>query len=526
MKRLVLALAMAAALLLSSVTVVSAASEEDIEASIVSGLEWLATQQNADGSWGTGDRVAVTGFAVLKMEDRAIELGYDTPFVEGYEYSENVQNGLDYIFSKAVLMDTDGVGGADALYFADSKPDYHHWVYETSVAMMAIGASTTPDRVVTVPGPVNGWTYKQVEQYALNYLIYAQRDDGGWGYGASGQLLAAININDRSDNSGSGYAVLGLIYAQNKFGLTIPNDVTSDLDSWITTIQNTDGGSGYTSASSWVNILKTGNLLFEMAMVSDDSSTPRAQAAVQYIENHWNDANWDPGWKGPGSPTQNWPHYQAMYTTMKGFESMGIELLDLDGDNTPEHDWFGEFSTAIVNTQNADGSWNADYWGNNILATEWALLTLERVVEIPTIQVYIDIKPSSCPNPINTKSNGLLPVAILGTYGFDVTTIDPASIRIKLDPETEGVAPVRGNYEDVATPFEGELCDCHDLNGDGFMDLTLKFKIQEIVEKLGLSGDEEEPLKLTITGNLKEEFSGTAIEGQDCVWVLEDKKKK
>ncbi|MCK5699030.1 MAG: hypothetical protein KAH93_04220, partial [Candidatus Aenigmarchaeota archaeon] len=102
---------------------------------------------------------------------------------------------------------------------------------------------------------------------------------------------------------------------------------------------------------------------------------------------------------------------------------------------------------------------------------------------------------------------------------------DPSSIQIKLDPEVEGVSPLRWSYEDVATPFEGELCDCHDLNGDGFMDLTLKFDTQDVVAMnlLTLGG---ETIPLTITGNLKEEEGGTAIEGQDCVLVLEKKDKK
>ncbi|MHC4725285.1 MAG: hypothetical protein ACYS9V_13755 [Planctomycetota bacterium] len=46
------------------------------------------------------------------------------------------------------------------------------------------------------------------------------------------------------------------------------------------------------------------------------------------------------------------------------------------------------------------------------------------------IPVSIDIKPGSCPNPLNINSKGVLPVAILGTGDFDVQEIDPASIRL------------------------------------------------------------------------------------------------
>ncbi len=64
-----------------------------------------------------------------------------------------------------------------------------------------------------------------------------------------------------------------------------------------------------------------------------------------------------------------------------------------------------------------------------------------------------------------------MPFAIMGTVSgfdimgtvedFDVTQIDPESIRITREGVDAEVSPIRWNYSDVATPFEGELCDCH-----------------------------------------------------------------
>ena len=135
---------------------------------------------------------------------------------------------------------------------------------------------------------------------------------------------------------------------------------------------------------------------------------------------------------------------------------------------------------------------------------------------ISAIEVEIDIKPGSCPNPLNTKSKGVLPVAILGTEEFDVTQINPATIQL------EGVSPLRWNLEDVATPFDGEPCECHELGGDGWFDLTLKFRTQDIVAMLGDVNDGDEVV-LTLTGEL---YGGTPIEGQDCVWILKKGKEK
>ena len=132
---------------------------------------------------------------------------------------------------------------------------------------------------------------------------------------------------------------------------------------------------------------------------------------------------------------------------------------------------------------------------------------------LDTMPVYIDIKPESCPNPLNIKSGGVVSIAILGTEDFDVTSIDPCSIRIGTVP------PISSSYEDVATPFEGDLCDCHDLGGDGYMDLTLKFDKKDLVKELNLKAKElaGETIPLTLTG-----LAGDIpIIGSDCVWILD-----
>ena len=132
------------------------------------------------------------------------------------------------------------------------------------------------------------------------------------------------------------------------------------------------------------------------------------------------------------------------------------------------------------------------------------------------LTVQIDIKPGSCPNPLNTKSKGVLSVAILGTEDFDVTGIDHATIQLSRDEIHEGISPIRWSYEDVAAPFDGDFSDCHALGPDELEDLTLKFDTQEIVSALGLV-DDGEKIVLTLTGNL---FDGTPIEGQDYVRIL------
>lgn len=128
--------------------------------------------------------------------------------------------------------------------------------------------------------------------------------------------------------------------------------------------------------------------------------------------------------------------------------------------------------------------------------------------------VPVDIKPTSCPNPLNTGSRGVLPAALLGTSDFDVLTIDPTTVTL------EGVSALRFSYEDVATPYgEGDCLldclDCHREAADGELDLTVKFDRQEIVEALGDYEDGEcRVLQLQALT-----LDGTVVNGGDIVWI-------
>jgi len=138
----------------------------------------------------------------------------------------------------------------------------------------------------------------------------------------------------------------------------------------------------------------------------------------------------------------------------------------------------------------------------------------------------VDIKPGSCQSPLNVRSRGVLPVAILGTEGFEVETINPDTLMIHREG-FDSLKPIRYSYEDVGAPSEGDPCVCEDLDGneidedsggDGIMDLTLKFSVPELVDGLGLQDVESrEIIPLTI---LWESEDGTPLRGEDCVKII------
>lgn len=129
--------------------------------------------------------------------------------------------------------------------------------------------------------------------------------------------------------------------------------------------------------------------------------------------------------------------------------------------------------------------------------------------------VDLDVHPMSCPNPVNTKSKGKTPVAILGTDAFDVNDIDVSTINIS------GLSPVRSSVEDVATPWGGDPSepvsrnDCGADEPDGYDDLTLKFDTQELIAAIDpvAKGD---VVVVTIEGEL---IGGGAFTGSDVIWI-------
>jgi hypothetical protein len=133
------------------------------------------------------------------------------------------------------------------------------------------------------------------------------------------------------------------------------------------------------------------------------------------------------------------------------------------------------------------------------------------------VPVELDLKPGGCPNPLNLRSIGLYPAAILGSAELDVFEIDELTLQL------EGVSPVQIAYEDVAgPPAEQALCACPDQGPDGHMDMVLKFQTQALGNALGavVTGDER---MLVLTGTFLPDDSGlqpAPIVGNDCVKIV------
>lgn len=171
-------------------------------------------------------------------------------------------------------------------------------------------------------------------------------------------------------------------------------------------------------------------------------------------------------------------------------------------DRRPNAIWMG----------NPTFTWASGNWTDFRVSQLTIGIPAAEVVEVP-----VDVKPGSCPSPVNTRAKGMLPVAIAGTAELDVRQIDPSTLRLA------GVAPVRHAFEDVTTPVEpytGKTLDaCTSAGPDGINDLTVKFSNREVVESALLDATDGDSVTLELTGTLLPEFGGTPIGGEDVVVV-------
>lgn len=116
------------------------------------------------------------------------------------------------------------------------------------------------------------------------------------------------------------------------------------------------------------------------------------------------------------------------------------------------------------------------------------------------VEVAVDVMPGSDDNPVNPKSRGVVPVAILSLEGFDAASVDPSSVC----------------FGDPGAPAERDCGEAHatghleDADADGDLDLVLHFETAE-------TGLEAGDGTACLTGRT---HTGVSVQGCDRVRVL------
>jgi hypothetical protein len=118
-------------------------------------------------------------------------------------------------------------------------------------------------------------------------------------------------------------------------------------------------------------------------------------------------------------------------------------------------------------------------------------------------EVNIDVKPGSDKNPVNLKSQGVLPVAILSSADFDATQVNTATVTlgdpIVIDAGGQAILASKSSIEDV--------------DGDGLLDIVLFFDSAQ----LAYYAIDENSTAVELQGQTLNE---DAIHGEDGISIV------
>jgi hypothetical protein len=263
-----------------------------------------------------------------------------------------------------------------------------------------------------------------------------------------------------------------------------------------------------------VGSFDTGYKAYDVAVSGDYAYVIDLAYGLRVIDVSNPEVPFEVGYYDPdGASTDSW----STGVAVKGnhvyiaYGNLGVRVIDVSNPAAP-------LEVAFYDTKDAQ---NVTVHGDYVYVADRdnGLFILKHIVPGVT-GAYLDIKPGSCPNPINTNiphssnaNGGVLPVAVLGSEEFDVYAIDISSL------ELEGVSPLRHGYKDIAAPPDStDECACSEAGPDGYTDLTLKFARMDIVAGLGKVSGNSVPL--TLTGQM---MDGTPIELTNCVKIVPKK---
>ncbi|MDD2337548.1 MAG: PEP-CTERM sorting domain-containing protein [Geobacteraceae bacterium] len=377
MKKTLIAMSVMLTFTLGASGMVQAATEAEKRAAIDSGLAYLAAQQDAAGAIGGGGvdyQIAQTGSALLAFLEEKDNWGA----ANAVAYQAVVDNGLNYLFSKAVKISVspqtagnpDGNGDGFGVHFFSG--DHNRDTYITGLALPAIAKSGTPDAVVAA-GPLAGMTYKQVVQNTIDYFAYGQSDPASGNYAGGWRYYANYGNSDQSTTQ---WPVISSLFAT-EMGVSTQNFVKTELAKWTNYIQRPDtGAAGYDGPYSPNGELnETGALLIMQDFLGWGTGDARVQSALNYINTHWKETannTWDGNFNHPYAM---WAIYKGLESTIGVDDNTWITNLNPQGgallDAGDTWNWWEDYSEWLVKSQNTGGSWDGyGYWGAP-MATSW-----------------------------------------------------------------------------------------------------------------------------------------------------------
>jgi hypothetical protein len=183
-----------------------------VDTSVSRGLAWLATQQNDDGSFGTGayrGNVAVTSLAALAFMANGSTPGRGP-------YGANVEKALKY-----VMDNTSPSGFVCVPHAATHGPMYSHG-FGTLFLAEAYGMTHRPE-------------IREKLEKAVQLIVKTQNREGGWRY------------QPRPDDADLSVTIcqINALRAARNAGIFVPKETVDACIRYVKQAQNPDGGFKY-----------------------------------------------------------------------------------------------------------------------------------------------------------------------------------------------------------------------------------------------------------------------------------------
>lgn len=276
---------------------------EYAESAVRRALEWLRLNQNADGSWGTSDREAMSGLAILTFLAHGETTASET-------YGETVRRAIQYLLARQ----------NEAGEFA--KLDTTAGTYAQAICVYALSEAYGMTRILALKAPM---------EKGAAVLIQGQQAQGGFDY----RFAKGI----RRDTSLGGWCCQALkaafIAGSENPGLKAAMDLAVvDMKS----AQKADGSFAYSDAGSHATPGITAVAVLSLQLLGHGRERAVA-AGLDYLR----EARCD--WKNP----PDWPMYAWYYVSQTKFHQGGGSWKS----------WNNQFASQFIRNQNPDGSWTS-----------------------------------------------------------------------------------------------------------------------------------------------------------------------
>lgn len=279
----------------------------EAEDAVLRALDWLMHSQNADGSWGTTYKVAMTGLAVLCF------LGHgDTP--ESATYGGTVSRGVDFLTERSTknngLMAT--------------APNSSGACYEHGIATYALGEVYALARF----GQKNMGPVVEGFDKGVNIILKGQTEAGGWLYNYS--------PGPKGDMSVTGWQYQALNAArQTRLHFPTLEQQIHKTERFLLNMRGPKGGFGYTGPTDRASLTGVGVLGLQLF----DPQEHRAAiiAGLQFIFESYGKKKWS-----------NADVYAWYYNTQAAFHFGG----------TAWERWNAIYQKELLHNQKKDGHWS------------------------------------------------------------------------------------------------------------------------------------------------------------------------